>query len=241
MQRIAGIITCTALAGALTAAPSFAQAPSSSLLLRAHGPPVEDPASGGPGLNQPHALRAVSMFAVAPAEDRLFQVHDLIQIVVRETSTARSHHELETEKDYRLAGEVNQWPNLDWSNLADGWLRPGNTEHLPAVDVRFTKDFEGDGDYARRDDFTARLTAEIVQVLPNGNLILESRTQMKQDDEQFVLKVTGICRSEDVTAANLIQSSQLHDLKVEKINKGELKKANEKGILAKFLDAVFAF
>ncbi len=241
MQRTA-LYLGTALAGGLWAVPAvFAQAPTSSLLLRVQAPPVEDPASGGPALVQPHALRAVSMFAVAPAEARLFQEHDLIQIVVRETSTARSHHELETEKDWALRGAVQEWPDLNWDNLVEGWLQAGNPANLPGVDVRVSKDFDGDGDYRRRDDFTARLTAEVVQVLPNGNLILESRTQMKQDDEEFVLKVTGICRSDDVTAANLIQSSQLHDLKVEKINKGELKKANEKGILAKFLDAVFAF
>ncbi len=241
MQRTT-LFLGTALAGGLWAAPAaFAQAPTSSLLIRVQGPPPEDLTSGGPGSIQPHALRAVSMFAVAPAEARLFQEHDLIQIVVRETSTARSHHELETEKDWALRGEVNQWPDLNFDNLLEGWLRPGNPANLPGVDVRVNKDFSGEGDYRRRDDFTARLTAEVIQVLPNGNLILESRTQMKQDDEEFVLKVTGICRSEDVTAANLIQSSQLHDLKVQKINKGELKKANEKGIIAKFLDAVFAF
>ena len=84
------------------------------------------------------------------------------------------------------------------------------------MDLKFTKDFEAEGEYARRDNFTARLTAEVLQVLPNGNLILESRTQMKQDQEAFTLKVTGTCRPEDVTPANTILSSQLHDLKIEK-------------------------
>jgi flagellar L-ring protein precursor FlgH len=236
MRSFAVTFALAALAG-----PALAQAPTSSLLIRAQAPPPGDPALGGPDLVQPHGLRAVSMFAVQPAEARIFQVHDLIQIVVRETSTARSRHALETEKDWALLAEVDQWPNLNFDNLFEGWLRPGNPANLPGVEVGVSKDFNGDGDYARRDDFTARLTAEVLQVLPNGNLILESRTRMKQDDEEFVLKVTGICRSEDVTAANLIQSSQLHDLKVEKVNKGELKKANERGILAKILDTIFAF
>ena len=53
--------------------------------------------------------------------------------------------------------------------------------------------------------------------------------------------MTGICRPEDVSPANTILSNQIHDLEVEKIHKGELKKANEKGIISKFLDFLFAF
>jgi flagellar L-ring protein FlgH len=240
MNRTARMLICTALPGGLAVAPgAFAQAPSGSLLVQAQAP--GQAAAAAPASAQPHALRALSMFAVAPAQSRLFHAHDLIQIIVRETTQAASRHELDTEKDSRLRGEVNQWPDLQLANLLNGWVRAGPTDDLPQVDFRFRKDFKGQGDYNRRDDFTARLTAEVVQVLPNGNLILESRSRMKNDDEEFVLKVTGMCRSEDVTAANAIQSSQLHDLNIEKINSGELKKANQKGILSKVLDTFFAF
>ncbi len=74
-----------------------------------------------------------------------------------------------------------------------------------------------------------------------GSLVLEVRSHIKTDEEESTIKVTGICRPEDVTAANTILSNQLHDLKIEKMHEGELKKANEKGIIAKVLDTIFAF
>ncbi len=190
---------------------------------------------------EPHALRAVSMFAIAPAESRIFHEHDLIQIIVRESTAGRSRHETDTEKKVAFKGAVTQWPDLQLANLLTGMIHAGSTENLPQVDLKFTKDFDGDGEYERRDDFTARLTSEVLQVLPNGNLILESRTRMKQDQEEFTLKVTGTCRPEDVTPANTILSSQLHDLKVEKVTFGMLKKANEKGLFTQILDMLFAF
>ncbi len=190
---------------------------------------------------EPHALRSVSMFAIAPAESRIFHEHDLIQIIVRESTAGKSTHETDTEKDVRFKGAVAQWPDLDPSQLLMGMIHAGSTENLPQVDLKFTKDFEAEGEYQRRDDFTARLTSEVLQVLPNGNLILESRTQMKQDNEEFTLKVTGTCRPEDVTPANTILSSQLHDLKIEKITFGMLKRANEKGLFTQILDLLFAF
>ncbi len=208
-------------------------AATSSLLVRVQATPGAD--------LEPHALRAVSMFAIAPAESRIFHEHDLIQIIVRESTAGKSRHETDTETKVAFKGAVTQWPDLQLANLLSGMIHAGSTENLPQVDLKFTKEFEGDGDYERRDDFTARLTSEVLQVLPNGNLILESRTRMKQDQEEFTLKVTGTCRPEDVTPANTILSSQLHDLKVEKVTFGMLKKANEKGLFTQILDMLFAF
>src|SRR5688572_12448623 len=50
----------------------------------------------------PHALRAVSMFAIAPPAPRMFELHDLVQIIVRESSQAKSESELETDKESKL-------------------------------------------------------------------------------------------------------------------------------------------
>ncbi len=219
-----------------TTQPAATTAASSSLLVKVQASPMYAATDV-----EPHALRRISMIAVAPAESRLYHEHDLIQIIVRESSAAKSTHELATETESNIKGAVNQWPDLQLSSLLDSFVRAGQTTTLPQVDLKFTREFEGEGEYRRRDDFTARLTAEVLQILPNGNLILESRTRMKQDNEEFILKVTGICRPEDVTPANTILSSQLYDLTVEKINDGELKKANEKGLFTQILDLLFAF
>lgn len=212
---------------------AFVPAATSSLLVQTQ--------SGPDAFTEPHALRAVSMFAIAPAESRIFHEHDLIQIIVRESTDAKSTHETDTQKKVSFNGAVTQWPDLNLADVLQGMIHAGSTENLPQVDLQFTKDFEGDGEYRRRDDFTARLTSEVLQVLPNGNLILESRTRMNQDNEEFTLKVTGICRPDDVTPANTILSSQLHDLAVEKVTTGMLKKANEKGLITQVLDLLFAF
>jgi flagellar L-ring protein precursor FlgH len=191
---------------------------------------------------EPHLLREISMFAVEPAEARIFHEHDLIEIIVRENSAARSKHELETDKDMGINGGVSQWPTISLWGLANGTvIGRGDTDNLPLVDVDFRKSFAGEGEYKRSDEFTARLSAEVIEILPNGNLILESRTVIKNDQEVSTVTVTGICRPEDVTPVNTILSTQLHDLRIEKTNEGELKKANTKGIFTEILEFLFAF
>ncbi len=208
----------------------------SSLMAEVEADPPADS-----GEYEPHALRAVSMFAIPPSESRMFHEHDLIQIIVRETSTALASHELDLDKKTKVKVNVNQWPNFQLADLLQFVIPPSDTAGLAKVDLTTQNKFEGDGEYERRDDFTARLTAEVVEILPNGSLVIESRTRIRMDEEETVLNVTGICRPEDITPANTVLSSQLHDLSVRKLNKGELKKTNEKGLFSKILDLMFAF
>lgn len=191
--------------------------------------------------DHPHAMRAVSLFAIEQPEPRVFQKHDLIQIIVREVSKAESTQEVKAEKDHEITADVNAFPDARLSDLLQLQLMAGRAANLPRLDVQSGKKFEGKGEYEREDEFTARLTAEVIEVLPNGNLILEARTHIKTDEEEATMKVTGVCRPDDVTPANTVLSNQIHDLSVEKVHKGELKKANEKGIIAKVFDAVFAW
>lgn len=218
-------------------APACAQdaSPSGSLLARRSAPVIS------PGARvAPHALRQVSLFAIPPIEPRVFQKHDLVQIVVRETSAASSKHELETEKTYGLDGAIPAWPAFNLSELLQLQIDRQSASQ-PVVQVDFDKSFEGEGEYKREDDLTARLTAEVIEILPNGNLILEGRTMIKNDEEELSIKITGICRPDDITAANSILSNQIHDLKIEKAHEGELKKTSEKGIIAEVMDFIFAF
>ncbi len=114
------------------------------------------------GEYEPHALRAVSMFAIPASESRIFHEHDLIQIIVRETSTATSSHELDLDKKTNVKVNVNQWPNFQLADLLQFVIPPSDTAGLAKVDLTTQNKFEGDGEYERRDDFTARLTAEVV-------------------------------------------------------------------------------
>lgn len=208
-------------------------APSSSLLVTT--PVIQNPHNDKD--YEPHALRDVSLFALAPPQPREFVVHDLVQIIVRETSTAKSSQDLETKKDSNYDGAITDWPVYDWSDF----IYAGDNDELPVVGLEFTKDFKGEGDYLRKDDLSARITAEVIEVLPNGNLVLEASTFIKTDDEEQTMKMTGVCRPDDVTPLNTINSNQIHDLTIAKVNAGELKKSSEKGLFTKALDFFFAF
>lgn len=237
---IAGIIAACGFAHLSIAAPPPQPAPDESATssLLANTPA----ALAGAAANQPpHALRAMSLFAITPPTPRTYQAHDLVQIIVRETSQAKSSQDLETKKKGKVDGKVGAFPAFSLQDLMNLQIEAGRTTNLPALQLDYTKNFKGEGDYLRKDDLSARLTAEVIEVLPNGNLVLEARTGIKTDDEESIMKVTGMCRPDDITAANTVLSNQIHDLMIEKVHKGELRENAKKGIIAKVLETIFAF
>ena len=78
--------------------------------------------------------------------------------------------------------------------------------------------------------------ATILDIKPNGTMVLEARKSLRSDEEAFTLVAVGVCRVNDISADNTILSSQLADLFVEKQHEGYLKKAAEKGPLTKLFD-----
>jgi flagellar L-ring protein precursor FlgH len=180
------------------------------------------------------------LFEVADLVPREFSVHDLVTIVVSESSKSKSSADAKADKDYDMSAEVAAFMTLDPTSLAGGTVQV-DPSSLPVFDVQASKGFKGKGNYTRSDDFTARVTAEIVEIRPNGLLVLEARREIVNDGESQVILLSGICRPEDVDANNQVLSQRVADAVIKKTTTGQLRDTAEKGLIAKMLDAIFAF
>ncbi|MFM7261374.1 MAG: flagellar basal body L-ring protein FlgH [bacterium] len=199
----------------------------------------QDPAQvdrRGQPVNEPGSL-----FAVQEPEPRAFAVHDLVTIVISESSRSKSASDAKADKDYEMSAAVDAWISMDPTAFGDGFFTPIDSGDLPEVGVSGEKSFKGKGSYARSDDFTARVTAEIVEVRPNGLLVLEARREIVNDGESQIITLSGICRPEDIDANNQVISQRVADAVVKKLTTGELRDTAEKGVLAKLIDTIFAF
>jgi flagellar L-ring protein precursor FlgH len=222
-----------------------------------NGTPIAPPTQGG-GVSKPLSVVALESRANEPApergagggarggltavsdpEPRSFKPHDLITIVVSETSKAKSSANAKTDKKYDASVELQQFMNLDPGEWAD--LITLGANDMPQFDVSGKKKFDAKGDVARQDDFTAKITAEVIEVLPNGTILIEAYKQINMDGEMQTIRLSGRCRPEDVDATNSVQSHRLANASIEKTTTGQLKEATEKGIIARVLDTLFAF
>ncbi len=193
-----------------------------------------------PGATQPVILLSeVSMHYLAPPEPRQIKQHDIITIIIDENSTQTSSQSLDTKKDSSSEASIDAM--VDWLHLLELRVRQGDTTGTDLIGLDTKRDFKGEGDYERKDKFSARITAKVLEVKPNGTIVLEATKTIARDKEISTLVLSGLAREEDITAQNTVLSSQLADLNIILENEGDIKEASEKGLITRVLDAVFAF
>jgi flagellar L-ring protein FlgH len=182
-------------------------------------------------------LSSISFFAVPEPEPRMIQRHDLVTIIVREQSEFSSEGSQEFRKQAALDARLDELVRINLARLEIG---PGELDPL-TLRASGSRDSRGEASVDRSDSFITRLTAEVVDVKPNGTLVLQARRRIKTDDEVQNILLTGICRAEDITPDNTILSTQMYDLRLDKTHRGGVRNATRRGLLPKLLDAVNPF
>jgi flagellar L-ring protein precursor FlgH len=81
----------------------------------------------------------------------------------------------------------------------------------------------------------------VIDVKPNGILVLEARKTIQKNEEHQSIVLSGQCRTEDVTNANSVLSSQLAELTLISKQEGQVKDAATKGWIPRIIEALFAF
>ena len=184
-------------------------------------------------------LSDVSFFAVRDPEPHTLKKHDLVTIVIREESAITSQSNKEFKKEADLTAKLDQFVKLDLKKLAISGLNPSSS---PAdIDINGIREFKGNGEMDRTDSMTARITAEVLDVKPNGTLVLQARKTIRTDEEEQQFILSGICRVDDVSADNTVLSTQIFDLDLQKNHKGDVKGAIKRGWLPQLMDLLNPF
>lgn len=101
--------------------------------------------------------------------------------------------------------------------------------------------FEGKGTTGRKSNVKARITARVIEVLPNGDLRIEAIKLVKINKETEQIAVTGIVRQNDLDADNSIETLYIGDLRVEFNGKGIASADNAPGWLFRLFDKISPF
>ncbi len=222
------------LAAAMLSAPAAAQV--SSLSIRqsralAEAAPVPTSREGAAAPRNP-VYEQYSWITLPPAPPRKFRPGDLITIIVREQRQYEADADLETKRKYDVKSELDAFVKPTDGGLGSAMFRRGK----PNIDYKFDQKFKSEGDTSREDRLTTRMTGKIIDVKPNGLLVVEARARMQHDDEISVITLTGVCRKDDVTADNTVLSTQIADKNVAVRNEGALRSAASRGWITRLLD-----
>lgn len=183
------------------------------------------------------SISKASWIAVDKPSPKDIRVHDLVSIIVHETSKHTSKEDVKSEREYSIEAALQDWLSLSGYDLKPAKQPDGD----PKLGFNFAREFEGKGDVKRQDTLTARIQAEVIDVLPNGNLRLEATHSIVTNEEETHITLTGICRSKDVGIDNKVLSDNLAQLEIRKMHKGIARDANKRGLLSGLIDMLAIF
>jgi flagellar L-ring protein FlgH len=178
-------------------------------------------------------------------EDRKARgLNDLVTINILESSSASKRANTSTGRQSTM--EANIANMLGGSLTYDLESIFGKGSGLagtlaPKVSASTQNNFSGLGSTDRQGSLIATITARVVDVLPNGNLLIESRKDITVNREKQVLLLRGVIRPEDIATDNTILSNYVANAEMIYTGDGVVSDKQGQGWLVRFFDWVWPF
>jgi flagellar L-ring protein precursor FlgH len=202
----------------------------------AHRPP-EAPSREAPPVSRNAVYVRYSWISVPARPPKTFQPGDLITVVVRETRKFKANADLDTKKEFDVDSQLDEFVKFTNGGVGAATFQRGK----PNIQYDYKNELKGEADAQRKDELTTRITGKIIDVKPNGLLIVEASARIEHDEEITVMTLTGTCRKEDVTADNTVLSSQMADKAIRVQNEGSLRATTSRGWIPKLIDWIKPF
>ena len=191
----------------------------------------------GPGAVQ-------TLFAAAPewrlatslyADVKARAIGDIVTIIIEESSAVNREAKQESAKNTTGSGSAN-FQNPTVSTATDVINGKYQKLNVPEFGWQFKQDFSGGGQLSSKEDFTSTMSARVLDVLPNGNLLLEGKRTVKLQQENVEVTLTGLVRPKDISSDNTVSSSRLADASIRYDTQGPMVRDQQRGLFTKMVN-----
>ena len=151
-------------------------------------------------------------------DQRAAQVGDIVTVLVNITDTATMSN---VSSANRTGAEGMGVPNLfGFETEIPRILAGANPSSL--VSINSNGNSTGTGAIKRNETVTLRLAGVVTQVLPNGNLVVAARQEMRVNSELRELQVSGVIRPQDIASDNTVQHDRMAEARITYGGRGQL-------------------
>lgn len=173
--------------------------------------PMPQPASFSPNSLWRNGSRAFFK------DQRAHQIGDILTVKVKIDDKASVENETIRR---RKAGEDAEVSRFLGKSSLPGLIKASVPSTLIAADSLTST--EGKGTTDRKDEVFTNIAGVVTQVLPNGNLVIEGRQEMRINFEVRELVVAGVVRPEDIESDNTIESTKIAQARIAYGGRGQL-------------------
>lgn len=192
---------------------------------------------GNPARRRPLKLASHSWIYQAPNEPEPIKVNDILTIIVDEKSQVISEGEIDRKKKAKLEAILKDWVLLkNWTMYPDP-----QSAGDPKISGQWDNKIKSEATLETRDAMKFRIACRVVDIRPNGNMVIEGRRTIRNNYEVWEQSITGVIRPQDVMPNNTVLSENVADMRVYKREAGHVRDGYRRGWLLEWLDTYQPF
>ncbi|MBN2023104.1 MAG: flagellar basal body L-ring protein FlgH [Pirellulales bacterium] len=185
----------------------------------------------------PMTLANVSWTYTAPTPPREIKLNDIVTVIVDYKSQVISEGEIDRKKKSNFQAALSDWILIkNWKMIPD----PQNAGD-PKITGKWDNKFRGEGSLETRDAMEFKIACSVVDIRPNGLMVIEGRRSIRNNEDVWEIALTGVVRPEDVLTNNTILSENIDKLRIDKREIGSVRDAYRRGMLMRVLDTYQLF
>lgn len=171
-------------------------------------------------------------------DQRASRVGDILTVIVTINDQAQLQNETKRSRDNSNSAGVTNL--LGFESHLHNWF-PKAVDPTSLVDTNSTLANDGKGTIARQEQIDMRIAATIIQVLPNGNLVVAGKQQVGVNFDMRELNIRGIIRPQDISSDNTITYDQIAEARIEYGGRGSISDVQQPRYGDQLIDILMPF
>jgi flagellar L-ring protein FlgH len=171
-------------------------------------------------------------------DQRATQVGDILTIIVDIDEKAQLNNQTVRARNNSEAAGI---PNLMGFERNIQRILPHAADTSNLVNANAASSSDGKGTIDRKEQVKINVAALVTQSLPNGNLVVQGRQEMRVNYEVRELQVTGVIRPQDISAVNTITIDKLAEARVAYGGRGQITDVQQPRYGQQLMDIVLPF
>lgn len=140
-------------------------------------------------------------------------IGDIVTVLVTENQKTSNKNDNTREKEMKIGGSIDGTNTPAAGNKDDDHFWHRLARHIPlfGAEIKGTSELERKNNSKNESLLSLAIAAQVVNIMPNGNLVVHGRKSLIVTNDRIILQVSGIVRQNDISKDNTVKSSQLSD------------------------------
>ncbi len=152
-------------------------------------------------------------------DQRARKIGDILTVMIEIKDTAKLSNET---KRSREAEENLALPSLGGFEAKVKSFLPDDADPTNLAQTTSDSSGKGKGEVNRKEEINLQLAALVTQILPNGNLVIQGRQEVRVNFENRILELMGVIRPEDIETGNSISYEKIAEARISYGGKGQI-------------------